>query len=55
MANKKDTSELEEQITENLRRAYRQRAEEEIPERFRALLEQLKGQENGQEAPDDER
>jgi hypothetical protein len=40
-----EKDELEEQITENLRRAFRQRADEAIPDRFQKLLRQLKDQE----------
>ena len=35
---------LEEQIDENLRRVYRDRLEEDVPDRFRDLLRQLKEQ-----------
>jgi hypothetical protein len=45
MSKREEKTELEEQITENLRRAFRQRADEEIPERFRELLQQLRKQE----------
>ncbi len=38
---------LEEQITENLRRAFRQRAEEKVPDRFTDLLRQLRAQDEG--------
>jgi len=33
---------LDQQIDENLRRVYREQLEEEIPERFQALLRELK-------------
>ncbi|MCB1355207.1 MAG: RNA polymerase subunit sigma-70 [Maritimibacter sp.] len=49
MTQKHETSPLEEQITENLRRAYRQRAEEEVPDRFRDLLKMLKEQDQQKE------
>ncbi|MGC9418916.1 MAG: NepR family anti-sigma factor [Rhodovulum sp.] len=35
---------MEEQIDENLRRVYAQATEEEVPERFLTLLEQLRKQ-----------
>ncbi|MCB1331493.1 MAG: RNA polymerase subunit sigma-70 [Maritimibacter sp.] len=44
MTQKHEPSPLEEQIAENLQRAYRQRAEEEVPDRFRDLLRMLKEQ-----------
>lgn len=44
MTEKHDTSPIEDQISENLRRAYRQRVEEEVPDRFRDLLQMLKEQ-----------
>lgn len=50
MSNREEMTDLEEQITENLRRAFRQRADEEIPERFRELLKQLKEQEVSSDA-----
>ena len=36
---------LEKQIDENLKRVYQQDAEEEVPDRFLALLQQLREQE----------
>jgi len=43
---------LEEQITENLRRVYQQRVEEEVPDRFRDLLRMLREQDQGGETRD---
>lgn len=37
---------LEEQIDENLRRVYRQRVEERIPDRFEDLLRKLREQDD---------
>ena len=42
MAEKKDTSGLKAQIDENLKRVYQQTLEEEVPDRFKELLEQLR-------------
>ncbi|ARE40208.1 hypothetical protein RGUI_2067 [Rhodovulum sp. P5] len=42
---------MQEQIDENLRRAYAQTVEEEVPERFLKLLDQLRNQGAGK--PDD--
>ncbi|SHI62034.1 hypothetical protein SAMN04488012_10290 [Palleronia salina] len=44
------------QIDENLRRVYRQDAGEDVPDRFKKLLQQLKDQEadsGGQVEPDE--
>ncbi len=38
---------LREQIDENLRRVYQEALEQEIPDRFKALLEQLRQSETG--------
>ena len=38
-------SQLEKQVEENLRRAYRAKADEPIPDRFVELLNQLRSQE----------
>lgn len=52
MTGKKEQSALEEQITENLRRAYNERAEQDVPDRFRDLLQLLKDQDHAQGASD---
>lgn len=44
MAQHKSRHELDEQIEANLKRVYQKTLEEEIPDRFRDLLEQLKQQ-----------
>lgn len=36
---------LEEQIEENLRKVYQKTVEEDVPDRFKALLDKLKAQE----------
>ncbi len=38
---------LPREIDENLKRVYRERLEEEVPDRFRALLDALRAQETG--------
>jgi predicted metal-dependent hydrolase len=43
-----DRRKLQEQIDENLRRVYREALEEEVPDRFRELLEQLRRKEAGE-------
>ncbi len=40
-------SRLKEQIDENLRRAYEDALKEQVPDRFKQLLEQLKDKERG--------
>ena len=47
MAKSKDTSGLKAQIDENLRRVYQVALEEELPDRFRELIEQLRKKESG--------
>jgi hemerythrin-like domain-containing protein len=42
MANKRRTTELDQQIDDNLRRVYADAAKEPVPERFTQLLEQLR-------------
>ncbi|WP_460273614.1 NepR family anti-sigma factor [Celeribacter sp. ULVN23_4] len=44
MAQQKSKHELDEQIEENLKRVYQKTLEEEIPDRFMELIEQLKQQ-----------
>ncbi|WP_417249299.1 NepR family anti-sigma factor [Celeribacter sp.] len=49
---------IEAQIAENLRRAFKQRADEAVPDKFHDLLQQLRQQDNeppqhaSQETPD---
>lgn len=45
MAQKTPKSNLERQIDENLRKVYQQTVEEDVPDRFLGLLNQLKEQE----------
>lgn len=42
MADKRRTTELDQQINENLRRVYADAAQEPVPDRFAKLLEQLR-------------
>ncbi|WP_322895846.1 MULTISPECIES: NepR family anti-sigma factor [unclassified Yoonia] len=42
MANKRKTTQLDQQIDENLRRVYADAAQEPVPDRFAKLLEQLR-------------
>ncbi|SEP17573.1 hypothetical protein SAMN04490248_13221 [Salinihabitans flavidus] len=42
-------SSIEEQITDNLRRAFRRRAEEDVPEQFLELLTKLREQDESQD------
>nr|WP_156882929.1 NepR family anti-sigma factor [Rhodovulum sp. P5] len=51
MPKKVNKGQMQEQIDENLRRAYAQTVEEEVPERFLKLLDQLRNQGAGK--PDD--
>ncbi|MBC56031.1 MAG: regulator [Confluentimicrobium sp.] len=46
MAHENNKSRLEEQIDENLRRVYQQKLEEDVPDRFKELLDQLKEQDS---------
>lgn len=48
MAGQDKKSSLKEQIDENLRRVYRDALEEEVPDRFKQLLEQLRKKEADQ-------
>ena len=45
MPRKMRKSEIEREIDENLRRVYRQMIEQEVPDRFTQLLDQLRHQE----------
>lgn len=49
MSNKTPSSPATEEIDENLRRVYKQVLEEDVPDRFRDLLEKLK---SGETSPD---
>jgi len=44
MAQRKSRHELDEQIEANLKRVYQKTLDEELPDRFRDLLEKLKEQ-----------
>ncbi|NIY72085.1 hypothetical protein HCZ30_06505 [Marivivens donghaensis] len=44
MDEKKEKDALEEQIRENLQRAFMEKAQENVPDRFMSLLAQLKEQ-----------
>lgn len=45
MAERKSNARLKEQIDENLKRVYEEALNEEIPDRFKQLLAQLKAKE----------
>lgn len=45
--NKRNLSPIEAEINENLRKVYEEALEETIPDRFRALLEELRKKETG--------
>jgi len=47
MTQKKDTSGLKAQIDENLKRVYQEVLREEVPDKFKDLLEQLRKKEGG--------
>lgn len=47
MASKKDSSGIKTQIDENLKRVYQEALDEEVPDRFKQLLEQLREKESG--------
>ena len=46
MTNDKRTSSVMRQIDENLRRVYQDQQEDEIPDRFKSLLQKLKEQDH---------
>ena len=46
MSDKQKTSNLREQIDANLKRVYGELVNEEVPDRLKALIEQLQKQEN---------
>jgi hemerythrin-like domain-containing protein len=47
MADEKAKSSIKEQINENLKRVYEEALKEDIPDRFKDLLAQLKAKEDG--------
>jgi hypothetical protein len=47
MADEKSKSSIKEQINENLKRVYEEALQEEVPDRFKDLLAQLKAKEGG--------
>lgn len=47
MADEKSKASIREQINENLKRVYEQALQEEVPDRFKELLAQLKEKEGG--------
>ena len=47
--NNGNNSNVQRQIDENLRRVYKEKLEEELPDRFQQLLAQLKAQDPGNE------
>jgi len=47
MTKQRKKSKVQEQIDENLRRVYAEALEDEIPDRFTSLLDQLRSQEKG--------
>ena len=47
MAHDSENEHVSRQIDENLKRVYQEKLEEDLPDRFKLLLEQLKKQETG--------
>jgi hypothetical protein len=47
MADEKSKSSIKEQINDNLKRVYEEALQEEVPDRFKDLLAQLKAKEGG--------
>jgi hypothetical protein len=47
MAQDSENQHVLRQIDENLKRVYQQKLEEELPDRFKSLIEQLKNQGGG--------
>ncbi|WP_375688692.1 NepR family anti-sigma factor [Pseudooceanicola sp. LIPI14-2-Ac024] len=45
MAHDSENDNVRRQIDENLRRVYQEKVEEQLPDRFKQLLDQLKAQE----------
>lgn len=48
MASDSDKSKRDEEIDANLKRVFQEQLEEDIPERFKALLDQLKSKDQSQ-------
>ncbi|GGL97811.1 NepR family anti-sigma factor [Pseudooceanicola nanhaiensis] len=46
MAHDSENDNVRRQIDENLRRVYQEKVEEDLPDRFKQLLEQLKAKED---------
>lgn len=53
MTENRRTSKVDQQIDENLRRAYSEAAQEPVPDRFTQLLEQLRQQEQSDKSGGD--
>jgi hypothetical protein len=53
MAKKPGMNSLDDQVMENVRRLYRETAEEGVPERFTELLKQLRDKDKTSEKPDE--
>lgn len=51
MAHDSENEHVLRQIDENLKRVYQEKLDEDLPDRFKMLLEQLKKQDSGGEAP----
>ncbi len=51
MKPKTKISDVEDQVVENLRRVYQEKASEAVPDRFLELLKQLKSQEDPDARP----
>lgn len=47
MAKRKDTPDVRAQIDENLKRVFQEALQEEVPDRFKELLEQLRQKDKG--------
>lgn len=50
MAHDSENQHLLKQIDENLKRVYQQKLDEELPDRFKSLIDQLKQQSEGDQA-----
>ncbi|WP_407494519.1 NepR family anti-sigma factor [Pseudooceanicola sp. MF1-13] len=50
MAHDSENEHVLRQIDENLKRVYQQKLDEDLPDRFKMLLDQLKKQDSGGEA-----
>ncbi|EAQ03655.1 two-component response regulator [Pseudooceanicola batsensis HTCC2597] len=51
MAHDSENEHVLRQIDENLKRVYQQKLDEDLPDRFKSLIEQLKTQSQGGGAP----